>query len=77
VTCKVCQIYDRECIYDRDKDGRRPARKDYVAALEERVRQLEGGTADRGSPSAHTSVSPQTNILMGQMKTVGALIDSD
>lgn len=35
-------MYKEECVYNPEADGRRSTPKAYVAALEERVRILEG-----------------------------------
>ncbi|ORY35317.1 fungal-specific transcription factor domain-domain-containing protein [Naematelia encephala] len=45
--CQTCTTYDEECIYDPDHDGRKPATKQYVEALVNRVRQLEDMLAKR------------------------------
>jgi hypothetical protein len=34
-------LYKEECVYNTEQDGRRPAAKAYVAALEDRVKVLE------------------------------------
>ncbi|KAF8608463.1 hypothetical protein BDV93DRAFT_603272 [Ceratobasidium sp. AG-I] len=40
--CSLCEKRNDECVYDPTLDQRRPAQKNYVAALEERVALLEG-----------------------------------
>ncbi|GAA5899523.1 hypothetical protein JCM8208_000581 [Rhodotorula glutinis] len=39
--CSTCELYHDECTYTAEQDGRRPAAKSYVSALEERVKVLE------------------------------------
>ncbi|KAF8691010.1 Transcription factor, partial [Rhizoctonia solani] len=54
--CSLCEKGNIECVYDATIDQRRPAQKNYVAALEARVKLLEGilkvaGTGDISDPS--------------------------
>lgn len=42
LTPAICKVYKEECVYNPEADGRRSTPKAYVAALEERVRVLEG-----------------------------------
>ena len=37
----TCELYHDDCAYTAEQDGRRPAAKQYVTALEERVKVLE------------------------------------
>ncbi|BGP19681.1 hypothetical protein JCM10213v2_007777 [Rhodosporidiobolus nylandii] len=39
--CSTCTLYHDTCSYTSSQDGRRPAAKSYVKALEERVKLLE------------------------------------
>ncbi|KAK4053695.1 hypothetical protein OIV83_001351 [Microbotryomycetes sp. JL201] len=39
--CSSCVLYKEECSYDSKHDGRKTASKSYVAALEQRVNELE------------------------------------
>ncbi len=39
--CATCTEFDEPCLYEADRDGRKPATKQYVEALESRVRLLE------------------------------------
>ncbi|GAA6023162.1 hypothetical protein JCM10207_005747 [Rhodosporidiobolus poonsookiae] len=41
-TCSTCSLYHDECSYSAEQDGRRPAARAYVTALEDRIRVLEG-----------------------------------
>jgi hypothetical protein len=41
-------VYKEECVYNPEADGRRSTPKAYVAALEERVRVLEGMLKNAG-----------------------------
>ncbi|ORY28190.1 fungal-specific transcription factor domain-domain-containing protein [Naematelia encephala] len=52
-SCATCKIHDDECIYDADKDGRKPASKQYIESLEKRIKQLE------------RQVSQHTNVIAG------------
>ncbi|GJN93253.1 hypothetical protein Rhopal_006300-T1 [Rhodotorula paludigena] len=49
--CSTCELYCDTCTYTQEQDGRRPAAKAYVSALEERVRHLEGLLNARQDPS--------------------------
>ncbi|GAA5984765.1 hypothetical protein JCM10908_003494 [Rhodotorula pacifica] len=40
--CSTCNLYHDECSYSVDTDGRKPPARHYVAALEERIKVLEG-----------------------------------
>ncbi|GAA6042421.1 hypothetical protein JCM8097_008444 [Rhodosporidiobolus ruineniae] len=40
-SCSNCRLYHDDCTYSSAQDGRRPAPKAYVQALEERIRVLE------------------------------------
>lgn len=39
--CEACILYHEECVQSDSHDRRRPASKQYVSALEERVKELE------------------------------------
>lgn len=39
--CGTCRLVDEECVYEGDQDGRRPATKQYVESLKNRIKQLE------------------------------------
>jgi hypothetical protein len=39
--CSTCQLHDVSCVYGHEHDGRRTASKQYVQALEHRVKELE------------------------------------
>lgn len=57
----TCQLYHDECSYSVDTDGRKPPARHYVAALEERIKVLEGmlnGPAmDEGEDGAEDSTA--------------------
>ncbi|GAA5863052.1 hypothetical protein JCM3774_001405 [Rhodotorula dairenensis] len=40
--CSTCSLYQDQCTYSVDLDGRKPPARHYVAALEERIKVLEG-----------------------------------
>ncbi|KAF8608448.1 hypothetical protein BDV93DRAFT_519488 [Ceratobasidium sp. AG-I] len=59
--CSLCEKRNDKCVYDPTLDQRRPAQRDYVAALEARVTLLEGvlrdaGARDVASPSGLASI---------------------
>lgn len=39
--CATCTLYKEDCVYDSGQDGRKPASKEYVQSLQERIRSLE------------------------------------
>ncbi|CUA67122.1 Nitrogen assimilation transcription factor nit-4 [Neurospora crassa OR74A] [Rhizoctonia solani] len=47
--CSLCEKGGIECVYDATQDQRRPAQKNYVAALEARVALLENILRDAGA----------------------------
>ncbi|KAG8709961.1 hypothetical protein FRC08_017827, partial [Ceratobasidium sp. 394] len=50
--CSLCEKGNIECVYDATLDQRRPAQKNYVAALEARVALLEGILKNAGAGDA-------------------------
>lgn len=39
--CEACILYHEDCSYTEKHDGRKPASKAFVSALEQRVKDLE------------------------------------
>lgn len=39
--CATCKSLNEECVYEGDQDGRRPATKQYVESLKNRIKLLE------------------------------------
>lgn len=70
-------MHDRECIYDRESDGRKPARKQYVEALERRVKSLESqlaGEKEDSDEGSSTMAGPSSNVMLSpSMGTTGSL----
>lgn len=54
LTSAICKVYKEECVYNPEADGRRSTPKAYVAALEERVRVLEGMLKTAGLEASAT-----------------------
>ncbi|WOO84843.1 Nitrogen assimilation transcription factor nit-4 [Vanrija pseudolonga] len=44
----ICKVYNEQCVYNPEQDGRRSAPKAYVSALEDRIRLLEGALRAHG-----------------------------
>ncbi|KAM0792179.1 hypothetical protein ACM66B_004876 [Microbotryomycetes sp. NB124-2] len=53
--CSSCVLYQEECSYDAKHDGRKTASKAYVAALEQRVKELEALLATAGNAKVGTA----------------------
>ncbi|KAL1407380.1 hypothetical protein Q8F55_006802 [Vanrija albida] len=47
-SCSICKVYNEQCVYNPEQDGRRSAPKAYVSALEDRIRLLEGALRAHG-----------------------------
>jgi hypothetical protein len=77
-----CVLYKEECVYNTEQDGRRPAAKAYVAALEDRIRVLEkllekhGLTeADLGA-DAMSPVASSGRVGQGEVESDEGRMDS-
>ncbi|KAK0202944.1 fungal-specific transcription factor domain-containing protein [Desarmillaria ectypa] len=46
--CRICSLYNDECQYTTEQDGRKPVTKPYVDALKQRIRVLETLLRERG-----------------------------
>lgn len=76
-------MHGQECIYDRESDGRKPARKQYVEALERRVKDLESrlsgeqddseGEAPLTASAAPSAMLSPTIATSGSLRIVRAL----
>ncbi|GMK56845.1 hypothetical protein CspeluHIS016_0306850 [Cutaneotrichosporon spelunceum] len=58
-SCAICKVYKEECVYNPEADGRRSTPKAYVAALEERVRVLEGMLKTAGLEAGAGEAKPE------------------
>lgn len=52
----TCTLYQDQCSYSSETDGRKPASKSYVTALEERVKVLEALLTKAGVSDDATSL---------------------
>ncbi|KAG8790438.1 hypothetical protein FRC12_011866 [Ceratobasidium sp. 428] len=58
--CSLCEKSNYECVYDATLDQRRPTQKNYVAALEARVAQLESILKNAGAGEAAGALDLET-----------------
>ncbi|BGP02993.1 hypothetical protein NBRC10513v2_006720 [Rhodotorula toruloides] len=81
--CSTCTLYHDTCAYSGETDGRKPASKSYVTALEERVKVLEAlltqagvsddaatleGAVDRGDDGAGLGEGVQADLGLDRLK---------
>ncbi|KAJ1306255.1 hypothetical protein OPQ81_010959 [Rhizoctonia solani] len=69
--CSLCEKGSIECVYDATLDQRRPAQKNYVAALEARVALLEDILRDAGASDVAGPSS--TNVTQAEETDQGLL----
>ncbi|OXC63478.1 hypothetical protein AYX13_06698 [Cryptococcus neoformans] len=47
-SCQTCQLYNDECKWGEDDDGRKPASRQFVQSLKNRIKSLEAALEARG-----------------------------
>lgn len=82
--CSTCVLYEEDCIYEPDLDGRKPATKMFVEALQNRIKVLEEMLGDQesgdGADNDNSSVDQVPPVRPDQspasQKVSGSLIVS-
>lgn len=62
-------LYHEECNYDEKHDGRKPASKAFVAALEKRVKDLEAILQSHGLDATTTGFEAEALIAGPSLET--------
>lgn len=74
--CGTCSLYNDDCQYTTEQDGRKPVTKPYVDALKQRIRVLETLLRERGIDE-HISLTESQTLIHEDRTAEGSSKDLD